>query len=231
MESLLPTSESQGHGKAYEIEIQKRCYEMTEEELSTYRQCDKYDIRKEHNRINQKNVSIKTSASLRIDCGDIIRFLNSENMELILVVYKQINDIKIAIKTVLFNFDDFKAILHRDIESLCGESYEEWFQKVKDYDSSVKLIPYGKCEDKSYKTDKKPLCDKIKYFNIAPKVDSKKQRRVQCSIDLSKISDLQLRDFGGGELYGKTYKVLVNSGKRKRNRRNAVTANEIIIID
>ena len=225
----MPTSESQGHGKAYEIEVQKRCYEMTDEELSTYKQCDKYDIRKEHNRISQTNVSIKTSSSLRIDCGDIIRFLNSENMELILIIYKQNDDIKIAIKTIVFNYDDFKKILHRDIESLCGESYEEWILKVRDYDSFVKQIPYGKCEDKSYKANKKPLCDKIKYFNIAPKVDSKKQRRVQCSIDLNKIPDLQLQEFEGGELYGKTYTKVVKSEKRKRRRRNAVDVIDIII--
>ena len=51
----------------------------------------------------------------------------------------------------------------------------------------------------------------------------------QCSIDLNKIPDLQLQEFEGGELYGKTYTKVVKSEKRKRRRRNAVDVIDIII--
>ena len=39
---------------------------------------------------------------MSIDCGDIIRFLTSEDMNVICVIYKQVGDIKI-IKKLLYS--------------------------------------------------------------------------------------------------------------------------------
>ena len=220
-ECLEPTSESQGHGKAFEIEIQKKCFEMTDEMLNTYTHVDKYDIREEHNKINKQNESIKASCNNIIDCGDIIRFLTSENMDIICIIYKQDGEMKVAIKTIVFKFEDFIKILKKDVEKYCGEDWDTWFQKIKTYDSYVKSIPNGLCQDKSYKQMKHPLCKKIPYFNIAPKVDSKKQRRVQCSINLKKLELLvDIKTFDGGRLYDKEYCKQIKSCKRDRQKKH-----------
>ena len=95
-------------------------------------------------------------------------------------------------------------------------TFEEWIDKIKDYDKRVKAIPHGKCTDKSYKIEKEALCKDIPYFNIAPKVDSKTQRRVQCSINLNKICIDETYD--GGKFRDITYMKEVISESRKRNK-------------
>ena len=194
---LNPTSESQGHGKSIERDIQGKCYSMTEDEINSYSNTEKYDIKKEHNRINGRNVSIKVSGKMSIDCADIIRFLTSEDMDVICVLYKQVGDIKITEKTIVFKFEDFIEILKKDIEKYCGIDYDEWFKKVSDYDKYVKVLPkeyYPSSKlipqrDKEHLQKKRPLCNKIPYFNIAPKIATK-QQRVQCSVNLNKIKGL-----------------------------------------
>ena len=83
---IKKTNESQGHGKAWEIDIQKNIYGIDKK----YNNTQKYDIPAEDNLLHHKNVSIKTSCSMNIDMSDIDRLLNSENMDVVCVIYKQI---------------------------------------------------------------------------------------------------------------------------------------------
>ena len=217
---LISTNESQGHGKAYEIDIQKKCFGMNDEEIKSYKQCDKYDIRKEHNRIHvTRNVSIKTSGSPSIDCGDIIRFLDSEDLDIVIILYNQKDDIKESYKTCVIKFEGFLEMLQKDILKYCNMDYVTWLHRVQEYDTYIKSIPHGKHGDKSYKKSKEILCKDIPYFNISPKVDSKKQRRVQCSIHLDKLNGLNREEYPGGILYGKEYTKQIKSSRRNRHIR------------
>ena len=65
------------------------------------------------------------------------------------------------------------------------------YNLLADYCTYIKNIPAGKEAQQKTKTEREVLknCvgDKNALFKIHPKVDSKKQRRVQCSV---KMSDL-----------------------------------------
>ena len=110
---IKKTNESQGHGKAMELSIQKNIFNMKDEDIKTYKPTELHDIRKEHNKLDtelfkKKNISIKTTTRNEIDCADILRFLKSTDTNLICIKMKQQNDlIKEATKTICFSIDEF----------------------------------------------------------------------------------------------------------------------------
>ena len=190
---IKKTNESQGHGKPWEIDIQKKIYNIKNPE-EKYKGNAKYDIPFVDNKLHDKNVSIKTSSSMNIDMADIRRLLNSENLDVVCVIYKQKGDIKEAIKTIVFDFDDFKGTLIEDLKN-CNYTIEEWLKLIDEYVIYVKSLPkeyYPNSKnipqkEREHLIKKKPLCEGLKYFNIAPKIDSS-QQRVQCSITLNKMN-------------------------------------------
>lgn len=218
---IKKTNESQGHGKAWEIDIQKKIYLIDKK----YDNTQKYDIPKEDNNLHKKNVSIKTSCSMSIDMADIMRLLKSENLDVVCVIYKQITPkIKEAIKTVVFDFDEFKETLIKDLKK-CNYTPEEWLKKIDDYDNYVKNLPkeyYPNSKklprkEKEHLIKKKSLCEGLKYFQVNPKIDSK-QQRVQCSINLNKLN-ITKTITDGGILFGKEYTKIIISSPRKRNNK------------
>ena len=213
---LQPTTESQNHGKPWEIEILTKLG-IKKEILETYKHTDIYDGKKEDLLYN-KNLSIKTTKSMSLDCGDIIRFLTCTDLDIIVIYYKQkMKKVKKAINTYLINHDKLINKLKEDIPKIYNITYDDWINKIREYDKRIKSIPYGKCSDKSYKKEKELLCKDIPYFNIAPKVDSKKQRRVQCSINLNKIHIDET--YEGGKFKNIIYMKEIISEPRKRNKK------------
>ena len=222
---LKKTSESQGHGKAWEIDIAEKIYGI-EKPKEKYKNNIKYDIPLIDNNLHSKNVSIKTSGGMSIDMGDILRFLNSENMHVVSVIYKQKDGLKKEAKeTRVFDFDDFKKILIEDLEK-CDFVYDDWYEKIKGYVDYVKSLPkeyYPESKNKpasqkEHLLKKIPLCKGIQYFNIAPKIDSD-QQRVQCSINLRKIPGLKQEVFEGGVLFDKEYTKIMMSSSRNRKKK------------
>ena len=222
---LKKTSESQGHGKAWEIDIAEKVYGV-ENPKGKYKSNIKYDIPFIDNHLHGKNVSIKTSGGMSIDMGDILRFLNSENMHVVSVIYKQKDRLKKEAKeTRVFDFDDFKKILIEDLKK-CDTVYDDWYENIKTYVDYVKALPKeyyseSKCKPPSQKEHlikKIPLCKNIQYFNIAPKIDSH-QQRVQCSINLKKIPGLKQDVFEGGMLFDKEYTKTVSAPPRIRHKK------------
>ena len=94
-------------------------------------------------------------------------------------------------------------------------TFEEWIVKIKNFVERVKSIPHGKCVNKWYKEEVKDICKDIPYFSVHPKVDSKSQRRVQCSINLKNISIDEV--YEGGKFRNITYIKEIISSPRKRN--------------
>lgn len=215
---LQPTTESQGHGKSWEIEILNKLG-ITEEILKTYKHTDIYDGKKEHLSYN-KNISIKTTISMSLDCGDIIRFLTCTDLDIIVIHYEQkMKKIKKAKNTYLINHDKLINKLKEDIPKIYNITFEIWIDKIEEYVKRVKSIKHGTCTNKWYKKEKELLCKDIPYFNIAPKVDSKSQRRVQCSINLNKI---QIDETYEGGIFKniKYTKELISEPRKRKNNYN-----------
>ena len=96
---LISTNESQGHGKSFEIEIMQNVFGITVDKIKTIKHTSKYDLDKKYNSLTNRNVSIKTSGSNTIYCGDILRFLNSNELDIIVLFYKQYDGYKEVYKT------------------------------------------------------------------------------------------------------------------------------------
>jgi hypothetical protein len=221
---LKKTSESQGHGKAWEIDIATRVYGI-ENTKEKYKSNAKYDIPAEDNVLHKKNVSIKASGGMGLCMSDIRRMLKSENMDVVCIIWKQITPkIKEAIKTVVFDFDEFKETLIKDLEK-CNYTLEEWFKHIDDYDNYVKNLPkeyYPNSKklpqkQREHLIKKANLCGNINYFQVNPKIDSK-QQRVQCSINLNKIN-IKKEIFEGGVLFDKKYTKTIASTSRIRHKK------------
>ena len=127
---------SQKHGKIYESRIQKEIFKLTDDQIQQWSHTSHYDINKENNdfeKCSSYNISIKSSKSQSIDCGDILRFLNSEETKLICVKFEQCNNFKIAKETICFDLKDYFSLLERDVNLLMNESYNTWLKKVEEY--------------------------------------------------------------------------------------------------
>lgn len=134
-----------------------------------------YDIPSNENKFNNtENISIKTSKSNTICLGDCLRIFNSEETTIILVKYKQLHSQRKIVEIIEINFNsEFKTLLF----GLITES------EIKELQNYIKAIPEGSPSSEiknTYKKMAQNLKKGILTFN--PKVDSKKQRRLQCSI-------------------------------------------------
>lgn len=132
--------------------------------------------------IVNKNYSIKTTKTSRIDCGDVLSRMKELDYILIIGMYKQVDNYKIFYGEYTFD------IQPQHYKILWGNMT---YEKVKIFDDFVKSIPFGKDGQRNTLTERKKLkniiqCNKS-FYKLNPKVDSKKQRRVQCSINLKDL--------------------------------------------
>lgn len=170
-------TQSQSHGLYWDNEIRVKVFELGQ----CINDTKKYDIEAEENKFDPlENVSIKTSSNNNIDCGDILRFFNGDftkKYTIILIRYTQKDNYK-CVKEVL-EIAYTQALRDHLFGTISGEVLQQ-------YVNFVKAIPSGPVSEdikKSYKELKNELqqtCNMA--INISPKVDSKSQRRVQCSI-------------------------------------------------
>ena len=174
----FPMVQSQSHGFLLaENPIRELVFNLPEESNNT----NTHDIPSEKNKFDSnENISIKATGGGNIDCGDILRFFDYDMKKkntIICVEYKQIQDKKVIKK---INEINYTQEMHN---YLFGTITKE---ELTEYVNLVKSIKSGKCDKETrekYKSEKKRLqkCHNMR-INISPKVDSKSQRRVQCSI-------------------------------------------------
>lgn len=140
-----------------------------------------HDIPKEENHLDPTETqSIKTTGGNAVDCGDVLRVYDYDRTE--------------KHTMVVFRYEQKEAI--REIKeileiNLCPELMDILFGKatreeIQALDSYVKSIPKNARTEEHQKTYKKMASD-LKassggWISYAPKVDSKTQRRLQCSI-------------------------------------------------
>ena len=126
--------------------------------------------------------SIKTSKGNKVDCGDILRRRQETDYNLVVGCYSQVGDNKVF-------YSEYTFYIRPEHErTLWGRMN---YNQLAEYVDYIKNIPAGKEAQQETKTERTVLknCieDKNALMKIHPKVDSKKQRRVQCSL---KMSDL-----------------------------------------
>ena len=126
--------------------------------------------------------SIKTSKGNKVDCGDILRRRQETDYNLVVGCYSQVGDNKVFYSEYTF------YIRPEHEQKIWGRMN---YNQLAEYVDYIKNIPAGKEAQQETKTERTVLknCieDKNALMKIHPKVDSKKQRRVQCSV---KMSDL-----------------------------------------
>lgn len=170
----------QKHGFMIENAIRVNAFDLCEEENDT----NTHDIPKENNKFDSnETISVKATVSNKIDCGDIIRFYDydfNEKHTIMLITVKQVDGETKQI-TNIYEIDYSKELHNHLFGTISRE-------ELVDYVNSVKGIAAGKLtaeeRDEKYKKQKKELQKKHQMkITVCPKVDSKNQRRVQCSIN------------------------------------------------
>ena len=131
---------------------------------------------------SDKDVSIKTAKGRKVDCGDILRRRSETEYDIIIGVWDQVGDMKIFHTEYTFHIKPEHETL------LWGRmSYE----KLREFNEYIKSIPEGRTAQQETKVERQVLKtiteDADAQMKIHPKVDSKKQRRVQCSFNIDRL--------------------------------------------
>ena len=126
--------------------------------------------------------SIKTTNGNKIDCGDILRRRLETDYNLVVGVYTQCED---------------KKVFHTEYTFYIRPEHEQklWgrmnYNQLAEYVDYIKNIPAGKQAQQETKIErtvlKNCITDKNALVKIHPKVDSKNQRRVQCSVKINEL--------------------------------------------
>ena len=156
--------------------------------------------------MSANDYSIKTTNGNRIDCGDILRRRQENEYHLVVAQWEQCGDNKVF-------YNEYTFFITPDLEQkLWGRMN---YNQLAEYVNYIKNIPAGREAQQETKTErtvlKNCITDKNALVKIHPKVDSKNQRRVQCSV---KINEL-IR--AGIDYKVSTIRETVHSPRRKFN--------------
>tara|TARA_Y100000114_G_scaffold124433_1_gene120221 strand:- start:202 stop:807 length:606 start_codon:yes stop_codon:yes gene_type:complete len=156
---------------------------------------------------SDRDVSVKTAKGRKVDCGDILRRRSETKYDIIIGVWDQVGDKKIFHTEYTFHIKPEHETL------LWGKmSYE----KLREFNDYIKSIPEGKTAQQDTKVERQLLKtiteDANAQMKIHPKVDSKKQRRVQCSFNIDKLIK------SGVEYEARPIRIVVESKTRTFNK-------------
>lgn len=210
---------NQEHGLVWENDIKKNVYGMTDDEIKNVKSNSIFDLPAEYNRLENTNVSIKTTGNMDLVCmADCLRLFDNVSSgvsyHLVCIYYKQVNGTKI-----------FKSIIEMDITSsrdvLFGTVTREDIEALV---HTVKRVPLKRRPSAEEKLEMQRLSHAIQErsgvikFNI--KCDSS-QSRLQCSFNKFRkfimdnpsriVASSDCTSFRGGEILGQ-----VASGVRHR---------------
>jgi hypothetical protein len=173
--------ESQAHGFKFQRIVEKEVFGLETEIPKAYTGI--HDVPKAYNKLNpEENVSIKTTGSETICFADPLRLFDysvEEKHTAIAIYYRQEDGLKIIKKVVQFSLDDKSALFgdvgRDEIQYICEE---------------IKKVPIGipMSELNAHRQRINAMTKELSVrcpIQFNSKIDSKKQRRLQCS--LSKI--------------------------------------------
>jgi hypothetical protein len=188
-----------------------------------------HDIPMEDNKFNKETESIKTTKMNSIDCSDVLRFYSYDMKDphvMVVFRYKQIGLKRKIHETLVLRYNsECKKVLFGNITDT----------EIKALDSYVKSIPHFGCTSEHRKTYKKMAEDMKEksggWISYAPKVDSKTQRRVQCSIRklddfLKKYPQFIISRTPDCSLHGITLETEHDFGPRIRNQQTPESDSE-----
>ncbi len=200
--------EVQAHGNHYEDLKTREITGLSKAEydaLKTNGYTSGMDIEK--GLLSISDYSIKTTKGNKVDCGDILRRRQETDYNLVVGVYSQCDDYKVF-------HTEYTFFIRPEHESMLWGKMN--YNKLAEYVDYIKNIPAGKEAQQETKAErtilKNCITDKNALMAIHPKVDSKKQRRVQCSV---KISELMT---SGIEYKVSAIREFVQSPKRTFNK-------------
>jgi len=153
--------------------------------------------------------SIKTTQNNTVCCSDLLNMMNhTGEYRFVVGCYDQIGKQKVFHT----QYEFFIEPQHYDM-LWNGMDYE----KIEQYVSKIKSIERGKEAQLQYQqlfkeSWKSEVDSDTSMFIINPKVDSKKQRRVQCSIPLDKLIN------SGIEYKKEDINIIIQSKKRTFNK-------------
>ena len=156
---------------------------------------------------SDRDVSIKTTKGRKVDCGDILRRRSETEYDIIIGVWDQVGGRKIFHTEYTFHIKPEHETL------LWGKmSYE----KLREFNEYIKSIPEGRTAQQDTKVERQVLKtiteDADAQMKIHPKVDSKKQRRVQCSFNIDRLIK------AGVEYEAKPIRLTIDSKSRTFNK-------------
>jgi len=201
--------EVQSHGNDYEDLVIKRFTGLTKKEYDKLKGKGGYtssmDIVK--GLLSNKDRSVKTAKNNKVDCGDILRRMNEKEYEIIVGQYRQDGGNKVVHTEYVFN------IKPEDYDKLWGTMK---YELVEEFNKFVKSIPAGREAQQATKGERTRIKNNISCKDalmvIHPKVDSKKQRRVQCSFKINEM-------IAAGVEYTKTpINIVIKSSERTFNK-------------
>lgn len=225
--------QSQSHGFIFENLIRKTIFEIPEVLNDT----NVHDIVHNNETISIKSCVIKNKV-FHVECGDILRFLSSFDSKtrmkhyMFIICYTQNKDYKTVKRSVEVELNENLK------ECLFGKNFN--YDLLNSFVLKVKNLPSGslskKLKDGLYKEAKELQKHFGMLLSIRVKLDSKKQRRVQCCI--SKMNEFLLEnptfiihDNDCAEFRNIKYQETITSSSRKRNQNyEAIMKNEFIAL-
>lgn len=175
--------EVQAHGNSYENDVIMSRTGYTKDEYDALKgggYTDEFDL--VSGLIVDYNGSVKSTGNNTIDCADIQKKMEHTEYNLIVGQYDQVGDSKV------FHTEYEFYITPADYGMLWGKMKKEHIDAFVGY---VKSIPKGKEAQQETKLARKvfkeEIEDKQALYTINAKVDSKNQRRVQCSLKISEL--------------------------------------------
>jgi hypothetical protein len=170
-------TESQAHGFIWEKSVLEGVYGIfnTQQQGGSYTR--KHDVPANENMIDHVNVSIKTAGGKSVDMGDARRVFDAtmnEPISLLVLQYKQEGAEKVL-----------KNVLEIDLTSSREELFGQvTLAEISELHDFLRGIPPGTASlgiREEYKQRAGKLNSKSGALQFRPKVDSKNQRRLQCS--------------------------------------------------
>ena len=175
--------EVQAHGNYYEDLKTKQITGLSKAEYDALKEngyTSGMDIMK--GLLSISDYSIKTTNGNKIDCGDVLRRRQETDYNLVVGCYSQVGENKV------FHTEYTFYIKPEHEQKLWGRMN---YNLLADYVNYIKNIPAGKKAQQETKAErtllKNCVSDKNALVKIHPKVDSKKQRRVQCSVKIKEL--------------------------------------------
>jgi hypothetical protein len=178
----VPLTRHQKHGFSWEKELLTNVYKALPQELKSISYTSAKDLPAAFNHLDNIALSIKTTGSAAVCMGDALRVYDSvtpaaDPLNMCVVTYKQVGTTKQVKKITEVSLADAK-------EALFGEVTRE---EIAELDRLIKAVPKGRSPTKeeklSYQSYQSALQAKTGAIIFNPKLDSKSQRRLQCSFN------------------------------------------------